>query len=177
MGLLDQLLAGTTGSGPGAAEGADAVPDAVLNALLPVLLGLLADRRGPGAAAAVPPDAVAGSAAEATFAGVGGLAGLLARCSRHGLGALASSWVCNGANEALTPQAVGQVFSALELRAIAARAGVAEDEARRGLAVLLPAVVDHFTPTGEVPARDRLLARLIDYEKRLPHPQGASGGA
>jgi uncharacterized protein YidB (DUF937 family) len=168
MGLLDQLLGGTAGSGPEAAEGAG-VPDRVLSALLPVLLGLLADRRGPGAAAAVPPGAVEGSATEATFAGVGGLAGLLARFSRHGLGALASSWVCNGANEALTPEAVGQVFSAQELRAIAARAGVAEDEARRGLAALLPAVVDHFTPTGEVPARDRLLASLIDYEKRLPH--------
>jgi hypothetical protein len=29
--------------------------------------------------------------------------------------------------------------------------------------------VDYFTPAGELPARDRLLTALTDYEKRLPH--------
>lgn len=174
MGLLDQLLGGTAGGEAGAgslgAGGAGAaVPDQVLTALLPVLLGLLADRRGPGAAAVVPPGAVDGSPTERTFSGVGGLAGLLARFSRHGHGALASSWVRQGDNEPMAPEIVPEVFSAQELRALAERAGLGEEAVRRGLAVLLPAVVDHFTPTGEVPARDRLLASLMDYEKRLPH--------
>jgi uncharacterized protein YidB (DUF937 family) len=167
MGLLDQLLGGT---------GADAVRDdgagvsaPVLGALLPVVLGMLADRRGPGAAAVVPAAAAHAPALSDALGSVGGLAGLLARFSHHGHGPLASSWVCNGANEPLAPQVVGEVFSAAELGAIAARAGVAEEEARRGLAVLLPAVVDYFTPAGELPARDRLLTALTDYEKRLPH--------
>ena len=188
MGLLDQLLGGAAaaaaqgGAERGAGSGAEgsvesglaaAAPGGVgapvLSALLPVVLGMLADRQGPGAAAAVPAGAAAAPALSAALAGVGGLAGLLARFSRHGHGPLASSWVTTGANEALAPAVVGEVFSAAELRAIAARAGVAEDEARRGLAVLLPAVVDHFTPTGELPARDRLLTAITDYEKRLPH--------
>ncbi len=173
MGLLDQLLGGTAGGKTGAGAGAEsagaAVPDRVLTALLPVLLGLLTDRRGPGAAAVMPPGTVDASATERTFSGVGGLAGLLARFSRHGHGALASSWVCQGTNEPLSPEIVSEVFSAQELRAVAERAGLGEEEVRGGLVVLLPAVVDHFTPTGEVPARDRLLASLMDYEKRLPH--------
>jgi uncharacterized protein YidB (DUF937 family) len=168
MGLLDQLLGGTAGGPVQAGSRGSEVPDRVLTALLPVLLGLLADRRGPGAAAVVPPGAVAASPTEETFAGVGGLAGLLARFSRHGQGALASSWVRQGANEALAPEIVGEVFSAHELRALAGRAGIGEEEVRAGLSVLLPAVEHHFTPTGEVPARDRLLASLTDYEKRLP---------
>lgn len=175
MGLLDQLLGGAAAAqdeGQGTPAPGAAPPDVgapVLAALLPVVLGMLADRQGPGAAAAVPAAAAQSPALSSALAGVGGLAGLLARFSRHGHGPLASSWVTAGANEALAPAVVGEVFSAAELRAIAGRAGVAEDEARRGLAVLLPAVVDHFTPTGELPARDRLLTAITDYEKRLPH--------
>ena len=168
MGLLDQLLGGGVGDEARDARVA-AVPEEVLKALLPVVLGLLADRRGPGAAAVVPPGAARAAGTETALGEVGGLAGLLARFSRHGHGQLASSWVRRGANEALAPETVAEVFEVRELGAIAARAGVGEDEARRGLAVLLPAVVDHFTPTGEVPARAELLTRLTDYEKRLPH--------
>lgn len=173
MGLLDQMLGGAAGDaalGDGiAGDAAAQVPPPVLHALLPVVLGMLADRRGPGAAGQVPPEASAVPAGMAALSGVGGLAGLLARFSRHGQGALASSWVCSGANEALAPDVVSDVFSTAELAALAARAGVSDEEARRGLALLLPAVVDYFTPTGEVPARDRLLTALTDYEKRLPH--------
>lgn len=170
MGLLDQMLAGQAAGATPAPDAEDRAADAVLQALLPVVLGMLADRRGPGAAAAVPEEAARQApAVPAALGGVGGLAGLLARCSRHGQGTLASSWVLNGANTALTPGMVAELFTAQELREIAARAGVGEDEARRGLARLLPEVVDYFTPTGELPERDRLLERITDYEKRLPH--------
>ncbi|NML17226.1 YidB family protein [Azohydromonas caseinilytica] len=167
MGLLDQLLGGGVGDAAKDPQVA-AVPEAVLRRLLPVVLGLLADRRGPGAAAVVPPGAVQAPVAAPALGDLGGLAGLLARFSRHGHGPLASSWVRRGANEALAPEIVAEVLGAQELAAIAAHAGVGEEEARHGLAVLLPAVVDHFTPTGELPARAELLTRLTDYEKRLP---------
>jgi len=45
--------------------------------------------------------------------------------------------------------------------------GVSEQEARGGLAELLPNVVDHFTPDGRLPPMDQLVASIDDYQRRL----------
>ena len=72
-----------------------------------------------------------------------------------------------GANEALPPQAIDEVFGQDELHRIAEQAGIGDDDARNGLSELLPDVVDHFTPAGSVPEGGDLAASVDDYLRRL----------
>ena len=97
----------------------------------------------------------------------GGLGGLLEQFTQRGYGRQAQSWVSTGQNEAIDPDALAQVFGNDRIAQIAAQAGVSEDEARGGLAELLPDVVDHFTPDGTLPPMDQLLAGIDDYQRRL----------
>ena len=98
---------------------------------------------------------VLGGAAGAGAAG-GGLGGLLEQLQRAGLGAEADSWVSPGQNRPLPPDAIGKVFGRESVQEIARRTGYAEADVSRGLSQLLPEVVDHVTPNGQVPDLDNL---------------------
>lgn len=193
MGLLDQILGGVMGrssgggglggalgggglgglgGGLGGGIGRGGAMSSVLMSLLPVVLGMLANR-GPGRSAA------SGLASEGAGApgdlpgmggmgGLGGLSSLIEQFTQKGYGDHARTWVGTGANRSLQPQALTDVFGEDQLADIASRAGVSTDEARHGLAELLPEVVDHFTPQGQLPPTDQLLASIDDYERRLP---------
>ena len=163
MGLLDQILGGLgagmqgqpqtpAGQGLGGAGGAMA-------ALLPVVLGMLANRGGTAGALA--------SSMTAGGAGTGGLGGLLQQLTQAGFGRQADSWVGTGANEPLPPQAWSKVLAPEQLSAIAAQAGISEDEARHGLSQLVPEVVDHLTPKGQVPPADELVASIDRFASQL----------
>ncbi|WP_345541476.1 YidB family protein [Variovorax defluvii] len=99
--------------------------------------------------------------------GLGGLGDLLGQLTQKGYGRQAQSWVGTGANEALPPQAIDDVFGQDELHRIAQQAGVNDDEARAGLSELLPDLVDHFTPSGSMPDGEQLSASVDDYLRRL----------
>ena len=154
MGLLDQILGGLGGAGKspmGRSAGGGGM-GRILMSLLPVVLGMLANRA---------------SGAGRTGAPGGGLGGLLEQLTQGGYGRQAQSWVSTGQNEAIDPDALAQVFGNDRIAQIAAQAGVSEEEARGGLAELLPDVVDHFTPDGKLPPMDQLLASIDDYQQRL----------
>lgn len=154
MGLLTQILGGLAGNARGGRDvqrrGGGMSP--VLMALLPVVLSMLSQRGRPS-------DSVAAS--------LGGIRDLIGQFTRKGYGQQADSWVATGANEALPPQAIDEVFGHDELHRIAQQAGVGEDEARSGLSELLPDVVDHFTPGGSMPEGDQLSASVDDYLRGL----------
>jgi carbonic anhydrase len=57
-------------------------------------------------------------------------------------------------NQPLAPNEIDNVFDASQISDMASQAGLSEDETRHGLAQLLPEVVDHFTPDGQVPDDD-----------------------
>ncbi len=153
MSLLSQILGGLAGGAGGRAPmGRSGMGgSAVLMSLLPVVLGMLSNRGG-GAGAGV---------------GMGGLGGLIEQFTRSGYGSQANSWVGTGANEALPQDAVRDVFGEDQLSQIARQAGVSTDEARSGLSELLPDLVDHFTPQGELPATDQLSSSVDDFVRRL----------
>jgi uncharacterized protein YidB (DUF937 family) len=65
-------------------------------------------------------------------------------------------------------EAVDGLLDPHEVSAIAAEAGVDEEDVREGLAEMLPEVVDHLTPEGRLPGQDELLASIDDFERRLP---------
>lgn len=82
----------------------------------------------------------------------GGLGGLLDRLNQAGLGQQAASWVGTGQNLPVSAEQVGQVFGGGELGDMAAQLGMPVDQVAGQLANVLPQVVDHLTPGGQVPA-------------------------
>lgn len=165
MGLLDQILGGLTGGMQGEGQapmgrsfGGGAGGGAMM-ALLPIVLSMLSNRGGGTGAVAAP--VMGGGGAMA------GLGGLLQQLTQSGYGQQADSWVGTGANEPLPPQAWSKVLPPEQLSAIASQAGISEDEARHGLSQLVPEVVDHLTPQGQLPPEDQLLASIDQFASRL----------
>ena len=83
--------------------------------------------------------------------GLGGLGGLLSKFNQSGHGSKAQSWVSTGANEPISPDEVEQALGADQVAKLAADAGVSHDEAKSGLAAMLPGLVDKLTPGGNLP--------------------------
>jgi len=195
MGILDDLLAGAvSGQGGGLPtqrpQRGTAGPNAALLALLPIVLSMLANR---GASASSGRDAgpagglgdilgqmmgggqrgggglgdILGQVLGGGGGSGGGLGGLLRQFESAGLGDQARSWVSPGQNQPLSPDALGRVFGADGLAAIARQAGLSERDTTAGLAQLLPEIIDRATPQGQVPDEDQLAGTLQDLMRRL----------
>ena len=81
----------------------------------------------------------------------GGLNAVLDRFRQQGLGRQAQSWVGTGKNDGIDGGAVEQVVGAGELQQMAQRLGVPEHEVAQAFAEIMPQMVDHLSPQGEVP--------------------------
>jgi len=82
---------------------------------------------------------------------IGGLGALLGKFTSAGLGGKANSWVGTGDNESLEPDEVEQALGTDEVDRIASEAGVSRDEAKGGLASMIPGLVDTVSPGGSLP--------------------------
>ena len=81
----------------------------------------------------------------------GGLQGLLARFQQSGLGDQVASWVGTGANLPIDGGQLQQALGSDQVEAIAQQAGIPAEHAGHGLASLLPDIINHLTPDGQVP--------------------------
>jgi len=81
----------------------------------------------------------------------GGVGGLAQTFEQKGLGGVVSGWIGNGANPSISGSQVVQVIGQDRVTAIAAKAGLSEQQVADGISKLLPIVVDHLTPNGTVP--------------------------
>ncbi|MEZ5215649.1 MAG: YidB family protein [Ilumatobacteraceae bacterium] len=90
------------------------------------------------------------------LAKLGGLGGILGKLQGGGLGNQANSWVGTGQNEDVDPDALESALGADAIDDLAREADVSRDEAKGGLAALLPKLVDQATPGGQVPSSDQL---------------------
>ena len=92
----------------------------------------------------------------------GGVGGLLDRFKQAGHGPQVASWLSTGENQPVDPQAVGQVIGLDELSQLSQRLGVPSDQVASGLAQILPQVVNHLSPAGDMQedADDTLSAAL-----------------
>jgi uncharacterized protein YidB (DUF937 family) len=81
----------------------------------------------------------------------GGLAGLVAAFERNGMGDLVSQWIATGPNPPVTPDQLSTALGPDVLAAFAQKAGLGQADANTALAGLLPTLVDHLTPHGQVP--------------------------
>lgn len=91
---------------------------------------------------------------------IGSLGGLLGKFTRAGLGGKANSWVGTGDNEQLDPDEVEQALGTTEVNRIAKEAGVSRDEAKDGLAGMIPGLVDKVSHGGSLPTGN--LAKLMN---------------
>jgi uncharacterized protein YidB (DUF937 family) len=81
----------------------------------------------------------------------GGLEGVLGRFRQGGLGQQADSWVGTGQNMNISPDQLQQIFGSSTISDLASQLGMPEDQARSTMAQLLPEVINHLTPQGQVP--------------------------
>jgi uncharacterized protein YidB (DUF937 family) len=98
----------------------------------------------------------------------GGLGSLLDQFIGAGLGEKTDSWVGTGKNEAISGDEVEQALGSDKVDELAQKAGVSHDEAKEGMAEVLPKVVDEVTPQGELPdtgSLQEMLAKLLGGTK------------
>jgi uncharacterized protein YidB (DUF937 family) len=186
MGLLDDLLGQlAAGAAPQPRRQAPPAPassgtgmGSILMALMPVVLMMLRSRGGSEPPAGYGRGSsggglgdilgqVLGSAAGGGGGGLGGLGALLEQFQRAGFGDAARSWVSTGDNQPMPPGALEQVFGPGGLAEIARRAGLSEADTSRGLAQLMPEVINHVTPQGAMSQGDDLLASVDALARRL----------
>lgn len=186
MGLLTQILGGLAGrtGGGGLRGGAGRSPfgggggsSGLLMALLPVVLSMVSNRSaaagasggGMGGGLGGVLGGILGQGGGGSGAGGGGgvLGSLIERFTQRGYGAQAASWVGTGENQPLPAHALDEVFGDDALQQIAQQAGVSVDDARSGLSQLMPEIVDHFTPQGQLPEADQFSSTLGDMLQEL----------
>jgi uncharacterized protein YidB (DUF937 family) len=127
MGLLDAVLGSMLGGGQAQPQQAGGA-----GALVQILAGMLAQQGG-------------GSS-------LGGLASLAEQFQRGGLGDVMNSWIGKGENLPISPDQLGGVLGGDILGKLTQHTGMAQGDLLGQLSQLLPQMVDHATPDGQIPA-------------------------
>ena len=81
----------------------------------------------------------------------GGLDGVLQSLRGAGLGDAVNSWVGTGPNAAVSGDQLQNVLGSGIVQQLATKLGISPTDAASHLSNLLPGIVDHLTPNGEVP--------------------------
>jgi len=130
MGLLDTVLGSMLGGGqmqPQQGGGA--------GALVQILAGMLAQQGGNNGGGG----------------GLGGLAGLAEQFQRGGLGEVMNSWIGKGENLPISPDQLGGVLGGDILGKLRQHTGMDQGDLLGQLSQMLPQMVDHATPEGQIP--------------------------
>ena len=98
---------------------------------------------GSGAAAA-PAQAIPGGIA-------GALGGLVSHMQANGAGNVANSWVGSGANLPISGAQLSQVLGPDLMSKITTSTGMSADQITSQLSAVLPQIVNHLTPNGQLP--------------------------
>ncbi|MGO4393605.1 YidB family protein [Variovorax sp. M-6] len=96
---------------------------------------------------------------------VGGLGGLVSKFEQAGMGDVIGSWVGKGDNAPISGGQLQDVLGSDAIAGIAQKLGINSATLLPMLAALLPTLIDHLTPKGQVPAeglgnQDELLSSL-----------------
>ncbi|AJY14081.1 YidB family protein [Burkholderia dolosa] len=86
----------------------------------------------------------------------GGLNGLIEKFKAGGAGEIIGSWVGTGENQPISPDTLQNVLGSDAVGALASKVGIDPAQASSILAQVLPHVVNHATPNGEVPANGQV---------------------
>jgi uncharacterized protein YidB (DUF937 family) len=149
MGLLDDMLGGagskilgqmlaTQGGQPGQTGGGVQVVQ-----IAETVIGMLGSQQG------------------------GGLAGLVKTFTQAGLGQQVSSWVSTGANLPVSADQIKAALGNQQLQGMAQQLGLDHGALSGVLAQLLPQVINHLTPNGQVPPANELQQGLNALRQTL----------
>jgi len=139
--------------------------------LLDGILGAALGGAAPQQTAGINPDALIRIAGQ-LLQQHGGVGGLVDAFTKGGLGQAAASWVGTGQNQPVSASQITQVLGSGQVGQIASQLGLDHGQAGNILAQLLPHVIDHLTPNGQMPAAsasqgDLLSAALGMLKSRL----------
>jgi len=81
----------------------------------------------------------------------GGLDGVLQSLQQGGLGDAVKSWVGTGGNLPVSADQLQNILGSGAVQDLAAKLGISPGDAASHLSTLLPGIIDHLTPNGEVP--------------------------
>jgi uncharacterized protein YidB (DUF937 family) len=91
----------------------------------------------------------------------GGLPGLISSFEQGGLGGAVSSWVSPGTpNQPVSGPQVQNALGSAQIEEVATKLGLPPEAASAVIAQMLPAIVDHLTPNGQVPSANSNLMEL-----------------
>jgi len=91
---------------------------------------------------------------------VGGIAGLQQMFQQGGLGHIVSSWIGTGQNLPVSASQLGNVLHGGALQQAAQQSGMDPSELTGLMATLLPHLINHLTPNGQVPDASALQKML-----------------
>jgi len=97
----------------------------------------------------------------------GGLSGLAQLFQSKGLGDVISSWIGTGQNQPVTGDQIANVLGSEQIRQFAQKLGFSSEDLSNGLASVLPQIIDHLTPHGQVPDQGALEQQLAVLKDRL----------
>jgi uncharacterized protein YidB (DUF937 family) len=147
MGLLDGILKQLGGAKGGQAAGLGALAEIVMKN--PQLVSAAISMLNPK---------------DTSVGGGGGLGDVISAFNKGGLGDTMSSWVGGGPNKPVDPGALANVLGPEILGQFAQKAGIGQADAGSALASVLPELINHITPQGQVPqgnALDGVLGSLL----------------
>src|ERR1700736_280783 len=84
----------------------------------------------------------------------GGLAGLLQSFQQGGLGHVFQSWIGTGQNLPLSPDQLHNTVGSDWISKIVQATGLPQAQVEQHLSTLLPQIIDHLTPNGQMPQGD-----------------------
>jgi len=82
----------------------------------------------------------------------GGIGGLVTQLSQGGLAGEVASWIGTGPNQAVSGGQIAQALGGTSVGRIAQQLGINPQEAGNLLAQVVPHLIDHMTPGGQMPA-------------------------
>jgi uncharacterized protein YidB (DUF937 family) len=84
----------------------------------------------------------------------GGLSGLLQSFQQGGLGHVFQSWIGSGQNLPISPDQLRNTLGGDWISRITQATGLPQGQVEQHLSTLLPQIVDHLTPNGQMPQGD-----------------------
>ncbi len=81
----------------------------------------------------------------------GGLGGLVSKFAQHGMGDVINSWIGTGQNQAIGAEQLSNVLGNDAIADLAQKFGLSNGDMAGKLSQMLPQIVDHLTPHGQVP--------------------------
>jgi uncharacterized protein YidB (DUF937 family) len=98
----------------------------------------------------------------------GGLAGMLQSFQQGGLGHIFQSWIGSGQNLPLSPDQLHSTVGSEWISKIVQATGLPQAQVEQHLSTLLPQIVDHLSPNGQMPQGD-IGSQLASVAQRLLH--------